>query len=177
MIQTPDNWFVAQLRPNGLIMALRNLERQAFNTLSPSRLETVRVRAMLKSAPKPLFPGYLFVQFQADQPGWQAINSTRGVTRLILNDISRPRPLPCDFMAGLIARCDANGHLNPPENIKVGDRIRVLSGPFADIVATVDQLDKDQRIQVLIELMGRSVRTSVSSADIENLSQSTQQNR
>jgi transcriptional antiterminator RfaH len=170
MNKGPNDWYVAQLKPNGLAIAQRNLSRQGFCTLCPLRLETTRVRNMLKSAVRPLFPGYLFVQFQAGKQGWHAIHSTRGVARLILSDIRNPRPLPSEFMAGLIARCDAKGRLSPPEDIKAGDRVRVLSGPFADLVTAVDQLGNDQRIQILIELMGRAVRTSFPRSQIEKLS-------
>ncbi len=167
-----DNWFVAQLKPNGLGTALRNLKRQGFDTFSPARIETIRVRNTPKSIPRPLFPGYLFVRFDPDEYGWQSINATLGISRLILNDIRHPSPLPHEFMAGLKARCDSAGQLTPPEDVKIGDQIRVLSGPFVDLVTTVDQLDKDQRIQVLIELMGRAVRTSIPRGRIEILKKS-----
>ncbi|MBT8460794.1 MAG: hypothetical protein KJN60_14080 [Boseongicola sp.] len=73
------NWFVAQLKPNGLSMAQRNLERQAFAHFSPQRLETVRRSNGAKTAPRPLLPGYPFVQFDPKQAGWTAINATRGI--------------------------------------------------------------------------------------------------
>lgn len=169
-----DNWFVAQLKPSGLAAALRNLGRQKFATLSPTRIETIRVRNVLKPTPRALFPGYLFVQFKPEEHGWQSINSTLGVSRLLLNDIRKPLPLPSQFMAGLIARCNNAGHLESPANVKIGDHIRVLSGPFADLVTTVDRLDKSQRIQVLIELMGRTVRTSIPRTHVGILEQNTE---
>jgi transcriptional antiterminator RfaH len=165
-----NNWYVAQLKPNGLLRAQRNLKQQDFHSFNPSRVETISVRNTRKPLPRPLFPGYLFVQFQSGQNGWQTINSTRGVARLILNDFRNPRPLPSAFMAELMARCDIAGAMKPPENIKPGDRIRVLSGPFADLVTTVEQLDKDSRIQVLIDLMGRSVNTSLPKNIVERIS-------
>ena len=46
-------------------------------------------------------------------------------------------------MAGLKARCDADGLLLPP-TLKIGDRIRILSGPFADLVTTIESLPGPQ---------------------------------
>lgn len=160
-----ENWFVAQLKPNGLSLALRNLDRQGFDSFVPERLENVKGGM----ARKPLFPGYLFVRFDPAAHGWHAINSTRGITRLLLNDIRRPTPLPYQFMGGLIARCDDKGLLLPPEDIAAGDRIRVISGPFADLVTTVDSHDKDDRLRILIDLMGQKVRTSVPRQQVEKL--------
>lgn len=160
-----DNWFVAQLKPNGLALAQRNLVRQKFETFVPERMENRR-SAMVR---RPLFPGYLFVRFDPTRHGWQAINSTRGVTRLLLNDPRRPAPLPAQFMGGLIARCDDKGLVLPPETFAAGDRIRVIAGPFAELVTTVDSLDKDDRLRVLIDLMGQKVRTSIPRANVEKV--------
>ena len=72
-------------------------------------------------------------------------------------------------MAGLKARCDADGLLLPPPTLKIGDRIRILSGPFADLVTTIESLPGPQRIGVLIDLMRRKVRTSLPLGQIEKL--------
>ncbi len=160
-----DNWFVAQLKPNGLALAQRNLLRQRFETFVPERMENRR-SAMVR---RPLFPGYVFIRFDPAAHGWQAINSTRGVTRLLLNDPRRPSPLPSQFMGGLIARCDDKGLVLPPEKFSAGDRIRVIAGPFADLVTTVDSLDQDDRLRVLIDLMGQKVRTSIPQQNVEKV--------
>ena len=115
---------------------------------------------------RPLFPGYLFVQFSADQTGWQSINSTRGITRLVMLGHGNLRALPTPFMAGLFARCDDTGMLTAAEDFKTGDRVRLLSGPFADVVTTVEKLESQDRLQVLFDLMGRQTRVSVPSSSI-----------
>ena len=170
MAGTSDNlWFVAQLRPQGLVRAQTHLQRQEIVSFSPQVLAAVTRAGVQREARKPLFPGYLFVSFDPATPGWSAINSTRGISRLILNDPRRPQPLPDALMAGLIARCDASGLLSTEDDLAVGDRIRVLSGPFADLVTTIETLSGPERIGVLIDLMGRKVRTSVPRNQIEKL--------
>jgi transcriptional antiterminator RfaH len=164
-----EDWFVAQLKPNGLALAQRNLARQGFAHFSPMREETVRQRGSALVAPRPLFPGYIFVQFDRSSQHWPAINATRGVTRLLLNDPRKPEPLAPQFMAGLLARCDDREVLQAPDSLTTGDRIRVISGPFAEIVSTVESLEKDQRIQLLIDLMGQKVRVHVPAASVELL--------
>lgn len=154
----PDNWFVAQLRPNGAALAVRNLARQGFATFAPARMEAAGHSASRRRA---LFPGYLFVRFDPATPGWRAINGTRGIARLILSDPRHPRPLPEAFMAGLMARCDASGLVTTPESLAEGDRVRIIAGPFADLVTTVETLEDDARLQVLLDLMGQQVRASL----------------
>ena len=162
-------WFVAQLRPQGLARAQTHLQRQKIESFSPQVLTTVTRAGVLREARRPLFPGYLFVSFDPATPGWTAVNGTRGVSRLILSDPYRPQPLPAALMAGLIARCDASGLLSTGDDLAVGDRVRVLSGPFADLVTTIETVPDAERIGILIDLMGRKVRTSVPRNHIERL--------
>jgi transcriptional antiterminator RfaH len=67
-----------------------------------------------KKSRTPLFPGYLFVSFDPANASWSTINNTCGIARLILNHPHKPSPLPSSLMAGLKARCDADGLLLPP---------------------------------------------------------------
>ncbi len=170
MARTIDSlWFVAQLRPQGLLQAQTHLQRQNIVSFSPQILSNTTRAGVQREVRKPLFPGYLFVSFDPRTPGWSAINSTRGISRLILNDPRRPQPLPDALMAGLIARCDASGLISTGDDLSVGDRIRVLSGPFADLVTTIETLSGSERIGILIDLMGRKVRTSMPRTQIEKL--------
>ena len=162
-------WFVAQLRPHGLKRAMDHLFRQGFATFCPAQNRSQVKAGRRIEARRPLFPGYLFVSFDQADLRWTAINSTRGVARLIFSDPRRPTPLPRPLMAGLMARCDGSGVLLPPDDLAVGDRVRVLAGPFADTVTTIEDIPEEARIGVLIELMGRRVRATLPHDQIEKL--------
>lgn len=162
-------WFVAQLRPQGLARAQVHLTNQGFSHFAPELQATTLRAGMIRQTRKPLFPGYLFVSFDPTVRGWSAISSTRGIVRLIGSTPHNPTPLPDALMAGLQARCDATGLLLPPPDLNIGDRIRVLSGPFSDLVTTIEELPSAQRIGVLIDLMGRQVKTSLPRGQIEKL--------
>ncbi|MDK3017750.1 transcription termination/antitermination protein NusG [Pseudodonghicola flavimaris] len=164
-----QNWYVAQLKPNGLALALRHLSRQGFRGFAPRLAVAGGQKGKTATAPRPVFPGYVFVQFVPEQQRWQAINATRGIARLIVGDPRRPLPLPSSFMAGLMARCDASGVIARPGDLCEGDRIRILSGPFADFITVVDRLDEGDCLSVLIEVMGRPVRTRLPRQIVEKL--------
>ncbi len=166
---TDDLWFVAQLRPQGLERARTHLLRQGIDVFNPELLAVTKRAGVQRQSRKPLFPGYIFVNFDPAIPGWNAINSTRGVARLILSDPRRPQPLPNALVAGLKARCDSSGLLAPVIDLEVGDRIRVLAGPLADLITTIDSLSGPERIGVLIDMMGREVRTSLPRNQVEKL--------
>jgi transcriptional antiterminator RfaH len=107
---------------------------------------------------RPLFPGYLFVSFTPASRAWRTISSTYGVSRLVTFGESGPAPVPQNLVAGLMARCDEAGHLLPPPALKPGDKAHVLSGPFAQFVATVESLAPQRRVWVLLDILGSQTR-------------------
>ena len=39
--------------------------------------------------------------------------------------------------------------------------MQIMNGPFANFLATIDSTDKDQRVWILIDLMGQTTRALV----------------
>lgn len=160
------SWFLVQHKPNCGRIAERNLKQQGFRTFLPSEDSTKRVRGKFISAPRPLFPGYVFVAFNAGAGHWRAINSTNGVTRLVSFG-KDPAPVPLDIVSQLMLRCDASGKLLPPQTLQPGDEVRVTSGPFADFVGTIVSIAPEQRIWVLMEIMGSQTRVAVAVGQVQ----------
>jgi transcriptional antiterminator RfaH len=151
-------WYLAQVRPNQFHIADHNLIRQGFSVFCPTQVETRCRRGRFVSETRLLFPGYLFVSFNPASSAWRTINSTYGVSKLVTFGGQVPAPVPQDLVAGLMARCDQAGHLLPPQALKPGDKAHVVSGPFAQFVATVESLAPQQRVWVLLEILGSRTR-------------------
>ena len=64
-------------------------------------------------------------------------------------------------------RCDASGTLLPPKSPNEGDSVEMLTGPFANFVATVDTIDPEQRIWVLMDFMGQKTRMQVTADQLQ----------
>ena len=154
------SWFLAQLRPNCVSIAERNLKRQGFGTFLPMEEGTVRRRGRFASALLPLFPGYIFVSFDPASGSWRAANSTYGVTKLVSFG-GAPPPVPLDLVSQLMLRCDAAGKLLPPRLLKPGDQVRVTAGPFAQFVAEIETIAPDRRVWLLMDIMGGQRRVAV----------------
>lgn len=154
---TGARWFAGQLKPNGLAQAERNLSRQGIETFCPWTMEASNRRGRMTDQRRALFPGYIFLRLDPDAGLWRTVNSTRGLTRLVQTDPHAPTPLPDALIDGLRARCDAQGRLDDAPSLASGDRVRVIAGPFADLVTEIDTIGEDARIRVLFDLMNRKV--------------------
>lgn len=155
-----ETWFLAQIRPNSVHIADRNLQRQGFRTFLPMEERTQKRRDRFVSALRPVFPGYLFVSFDVTRGLWQKINSTSGVSRLVSFG-QEPRTVPLDVISQLRQRCDEFGKLMPPKLLRPGDAVRISEGPFADFVARIERIAPDRRVWVLMEIMGGQTRVGL----------------
>ena len=155
-------WFILQFKSNSHHLAAKNLNRQGFETFLPLHDTTSRRLSRFVSTSKPLFPGYMFIRFDIAESDWHKINNTYGVSRLItFNSILKS--IPNIFVDHLMKRYDLLGKLIPIQELKKGDQVKVLKGPFANFIATVEKYEDDQRIWVLMDLMGRKTKIQTSS--------------
>ena len=77
-------WFILQFKPNSQHQAVKNLNRQGFETFLPLHNTTSRKLSRFINASKPLFPGYMFVRF--DKTEYESIVNKS--MRLILGGAS-----------------------------------------------------------------------------------------
>jgi transcriptional antiterminator RfaH len=150
-------WFILQYKSNSYHLAVKNLNRQGFKTFLPLHETTSRRLSRFINTSKPLFPGYMFVRFNKAESEWHKINSTYGVSRLITFN-SHLKSIPTKFVDSLMKRYDLSGKLIPVQKLKKGDQVTVLKGPFANFIATVEKYEADQRIWILMDLMGRKTK-------------------
>jgi transcriptional antiterminator RfaH len=162
-------WFIAQVKPNGFERACTNLERQDFKTFMPVRETLIRRGRTRQKSKQPLFPGYIFVGTDPLNPKWNTINNTIGVSRLVSFGKNEPAPLPQQLIEGLMARCTDDFNLLPPDDLKVGDHVRAVSGPFMDYVATIETISNQTRLGILFDFMGQKTRAVIKSSDIEKV--------
>jgi transcriptional antiterminator RfaH len=72
-----------------------------------------------------------------------------------------PVALPSGVVEVLGAACTADGHLRLGEALSPGDRVWVLSGPFADSVGELTRIDGADRVTMLLGLLGGDVLVSI----------------
>ena len=74
--------------------------------------------------------------------------------------------MPTGLIDVLKQRCAGNAANNAANGFQLGDKVYVSSGPFAAFLATVERMDAQNRVWLLIDFMGRAARFS---ADADQL--------
>ena len=155
-------WFILQFKPNSHHQAAKNLTQQGFEVFLPLHDSTSRKLSRFINTSKPLFPGYMFIRFDKAESEWHKINNTYGVSRLVtFNSILKS--ISSSFIDDLMMQYDLSGKLLPIKKLKEGDQVAILKGPFANFIATVEKYEADQRIWILMDLMGRKTKITTPS--------------
>ena len=158
-----ERWYVVHTLPCREFRAQLQLEAQGFRTFLPRYAKTVRHARKLRTVSAPFFPCYLFIALDLSRDRWRSINGTFGVASLVMGQES-PVAVPSGIVEGLGAACAGDGHVHLSEALGLGDRVRVLSGPFADSVGELTRIDGAWRVTVLLRLLGSDVPVSISRA-------------
>lgn len=158
-------WYVVHTQPHRELRAQAQLENQYYHVHLPKRRKTVRHARTLKTVIAPFFPRYLFVVLNLAVDQWRKVNSTFGVTSLIMAG-ERPRPVPPGVVEAMVAATDSNGLLSFERDLTIGEQVRLLAGPFADRLGMLDRLNDNGRVRVLLDIMGGSVPVHLSRAHV-----------
>lgn len=154
-------WAVVRTHPGAERKALKHLDRQEFASYFPQYRETVVRRGRRVDVEQYLFPSYGFVDTASGAE--RSLRGTRGIAEM-LGGSTRVD----GFVAMLQSRSDALGFVTAPASPGrvVGDRVRIELGPLAGYRGTFDGQTSQQRVFVLLRLMGRTVRARVNEVDL-----------
>jgi transcription antitermination factor NusG len=151
-----ERWFVARVLPHQENRAQFNLHRLGFRSFVPKLRRTVRHARRLQETLRPLFPGYVFIVIDLSKHRWRSVNGTFGVTSLIMG-AEQPSAVPPGVVEALAASCENSGALRVEDDLEIGQKVRILSGPFAETLCRLAHLDDRGRVHVLLEIMGMEV--------------------
>ncbi len=78
-----ESWYLLYCKRGQLLRAKEHLERQEVNCLSPMIALEKIVRGKRTTVSEPLFPNYLFIEFDPEAIHTTTISSTRGVSHFV----------------------------------------------------------------------------------------------
>lgn len=158
-------WYVIYSQPHREFYAQKQLAAQGFQTFLPFYRKTRRHARRLSTVNAPFFNRYLFVSLDLGRDRWRSIYGTFGVSSLISNE-TFPIAVPFGVVESLLGISDGSGLINLGNALQVGEHVRVLAGPFADLVGELVRLDGARRARVLLQLLGGSVAVSIDRGDL-----------
>ena len=155
-------WYLLYCKRGQLQRAQEHLERQAVNCLTPMITLEKIVRGKRTSVSEPLFPNYLFVEFDPEVIHTTTINATRGVSHFVRFG-ARPATVPSSVIHQLSIYQPED--ITDPETPYPGDCVVITEGAFVGLKAIFAEPDGEARSMLLLNLLNKQVKQSVKNTD------------
>ena len=149
-------WYAVRTQPAQEKRAECQLQQQGYVTFLPLLKKSVRHARKLRQVRAALFPGYLFVQLDLDRDRWRSVNSTYGVSGLIMG-ADQPMPVPVGVVESFIDLTQADGLVDFTPELKPGVQVVLVSGGLSGTVGRLKRCDARGRVEVLLQIMGQEV--------------------
>ena len=158
-----ERWYAVCCKPRQEAVAEENLLRQGFHVYLPRIRIRQRRRGHWLDAVEVLFPRYIFIRIDPERRSTATIRSTRGVVGMVRFG-GQPAVVPDAVMDALKQREDAASGLHEDQRplFSAGDTIKLVDGPLAGMEGVFTQKDGDKRVVVLLELLGKANKVTVS---------------
>lgn len=127
---------------------------RVFEIVVPTQEEVEFKDGVRKTVQRKVFPGYVLVRMLMDEDTWYQLRNTPGVTGFVSQD-NKPLPLLGDIATTMMEEMEQE---EPKVTIsfQMGDRVRIIEGPFADFTGEVDEVNHEKgKIKVLVSFFGR----------------------
>ena len=140
-------WYLIKTKPRQEKIAIANLENQNYQVYCPF--------AIINNKNQFLFPGYLFVHLDNESQDWSPIRSTKGVLNFVrfgMNFASIP-----DRAIDLITQNEKNtaNKISNINHFSKGDKVQITDGVFKSCVAIFQSIKSDDRVLILLNLLGQ----------------------
>ncbi|MBM3468418.1 MAG: transcriptional activator RfaH [Alphaproteobacteria bacterium] len=156
-------WCVAHTQPVKENLAGENLKDQGFEIYLPKIRKIRRHARSSEEVLTPLFPRYIFVGMDLESTPWRSINGTRGISYLLMRDRLHPAHIPSRTIQELRSQEIEEGivPITSLVTFSKGDKVRIVEGVFKDQTAIFESLDDRNRVQVLLNFLGRETKVSL----------------
>jgi len=142
------------------------MKDKVFDVVVPTQ-EEIEVRdGKRRTVERHIFPGYVLVNMALSEESWFVVRNTPGVTGFVgMGNL--PTPLRPEEVASILKRMEAEAPM-VKVTFKVGERVRIVDGPFNDFRGVVAEIDMERtKVRVLVSFFGRETPVELDFLQVE----------
>jgi len=135
----------------------QNMQELFGKVMLPAERITKVKKSELVSEERRLYPGYIVVEMEPNEPTINLVNSIPGVTHM-LGTKTKPLPLTENEVKSVLDQIERSQQQVATEvPFSQGENIKVITGPFVGFMGTVDEINPERRrVKVMVTIFGRS---------------------
>ena len=143
-----------------------DMKGKIFDVVVPTEEEMEVRDGKRRTVERRVFPGYILVQMIMDEDSWYVVRNTPGVTGFVGMG-NEPTPLRPEEVSQIVKRMEADAP-RIKVTYDVGQKVRIIDGPFNDFIGTVDDIDMDKaKVRVMVSFFGRETPVELDFLQVE----------
>ena len=162
-----SKWVLVYTKAQEEQKAKRNLQNQGFEIFLPM-IAFEKLNQSKSITLKAMFPGYLFVKINTELDKWNRIQSTRGVSHLVVFG-QRLAEIPNQVIAYLKSGADENDIFRQKitrQEFQKGDKLVIEKGMFKDKEATFLAKKSKERVRILLRFVNHLITADIPASDV-----------
>jgi transcriptional antiterminator NusG len=142
------------------------MKDKIFDVVIPTQEEIEVKDGKRRTVERHIFPGYVLVNMLLTEESWYVVRNTPGVTGFVGMG-NQPTPLRPEEVSQIIKRMEAEAP-TVKVSFKVGERVRIIVGPFNDFRGVVSEIDMERtKVRVLVSFFGRETPVELDFLQVE----------
>lgn len=145
-----------------------NMGDKIFRIEVPQKTVTQMKGGKKQEKEEKIFPGYVLVEMIMDEDSWYVVRHTSGVTKFV-GSAKKPIPARESEIKKILHR--SSSQVEKVElDVKAGDKVRIISGPFADFDADIIEVYPDKsKLRANVSIFGRETPVELEYKQINKL--------
>jgi transcriptional antiterminator NusG len=142
------------------------MKDKIFDVVIPTQEEIEVKDGKRRTVERHIFPGYVLVNMLLSEESWYVVRNTPGVTGFVGMG-NNPTPLRPEEVAQIVKRMEAEAP-TVKVTFKVGERVRIIDGPFNDFRGVVSEIDMERtKVRVMVSFFGRETPVELDFLQVE----------
>ena len=142
------------------------MKDKIFDVVIPTQEEIEVKDGKRRTVERHIFPGYVLVNMALSEESWYVVRNTPGVTGFVGMG-NNPTPLRPEEVAQIVKRMEAEAP-TVKVSFKVGERVRIVDGPFNDFRGVVSEIDMERtKVRVMVSFFGRETPVELDFLQVE----------
>jgi transcriptional antiterminator NusG len=142
------------------------MKDKIFDVVIPTQDEIEVKDGKRRTVERHIFPGYVLVNLILTEESWYVVRNTPGVTGFVGMG-NQPTPLRPEEVSQIIKRMEAEAP-TVKVTFKVGERVRIIDGPFNDFRGMVSEIDMERtKVRVMVSFFGRETPVELDFLQVE----------
>ncbi|MCC6567680.1 MAG: transcription termination/antitermination protein NusG [Anaerolineales bacterium] len=142
------------------------MKDRIFDVVIPTQEEVEVKDGKRRTVERHIFPGYVLVNMALSEESWYVVRNTPGVTGFVGMG-NTPTALRPEEVSQIIKRMEAEAPM-VKVSFKVGERVRIVDGPFNDFRGNVSEIDLERtKVRVFVNFFGRETPVELDFLQVE----------